>query len=305
MSSWIARDETGRVVGHIAMFPQRFVCKSSEYTGAIGANLVMDTRHRNLANAVALIRGVLSDAEREGNIDFLFGDPNEHGRAIMSSVGGFTEVGVLTRFVLPLGQSGVLDRAVAAYVGFRLKRARREPMDVERRSAVTFDAREVERPSGQSSALRPVHTLELYRRRLRGYPTDGDDWYLFTRDSERVAAVLVRRFQGDRAELCCVWRRPEVSLVQLLHPIVSDLRTAGVKRLQAFSVIPSALGRELRSAGFMRREQGGRFIAMPCSPRGRSLVEGRVDWEITNLDSDGGVDWVIPDLEASGGLAHR
>jgi Condensation domain/Phosphopantetheine attachment site len=298
MSSWVALDETGRVTGHIAMFPQRFTCNDSQYTGAIGANLVMDRRHRNLANAVSLVRAVIRDAESQGDVDFLFGDPNESGRAIMSSVGGFTDVGVLARFVLPVAQSGVLAPAVAAYLGLKLRRGRREPMEVERRSAAAFDVREIELPHGQSGVLRPVHSPELYRRRFPAYPTEGDAWYLFTRDSERVAAVLVRRLEaGHRAELSCMWRRPGVSLVPLLHPIVTDLRGAGVRRLQAFSLLASGLGRELRAAGFFRRERAGRFLALPCTPRGRSLLESGVDWEITNLDSDGGIDWAVTTLD--------
>jgi hypothetical protein len=298
MSSWVALDETGRVTGHIAMFPHRFTYNDSQYTGAIGANLVMDRRHRNLANAVSLVRAVIRDAESQGDVDFLFGDPNESGRAIMSSIGGFTDVGELARFVLPVAQPSVLGPAVAAYLWLKLRRGQREPMEVERRSAAAFDVREIELPPGQSGVLRPVHPPELYRRRFPAYPTEGDDWYLFTRDSKRVAAVLVRKFRtGHRAELACVWRQPDVSIVHLVHPIVSDLRAAGVRRLQAFSLLASGLGRELHAAGFFRRERGGRFLALPCSPRGRSLLETGVDWEITNLDSDGGIDWAIANLD--------
>jgi hypothetical protein len=209
----------------------------------------------------------------------------------MSGVGGFTEVGVLTRFVLPVAQGGMLGPAVAAYLAVKLRRARGQAMAVERRSAVEFDVREIELPPGQSKALRPIHSAALYRRRLLGYPAERDHWYLFTRDGEQIAAVLVRRFKtGKHAELCSIRRQPGVPLVPLLHPIVSDLRASGVRRLQAISLHDSALGRDLRAAGFLRRERGARFIAMPCSPRGRALLERGVDWEITDLDCDGGID---------------
>jgi hypothetical protein len=291
MSSWVALDDRGQVIGHIAMFPHRFTCDSEEYVGAIGANLVMDSRHRNLANAVAMVQGMVKDLENQGDVDFLHGDPNESGLAIMSSVGGFTQVGVLTRFVLPVVQRGVLGPAVAAYLGVKLRGARSQAMAVERRPAIEFDVREIERPPGRSTALRPVHTAALYRRRLRGYPAERDHWYLFTREGEQVAAVLVRTLRtGNHAELCAIRRRPGVPLVSLLRPIVSDLRASGVRRLQAISLLGSSLGRELRSAGFFRRERGARFIAMECSARGRALLERGVDWEITDLDRDGGID---------------
>jgi hypothetical protein len=291
MSSWVALDDSEQVIGHIAMFPHRFACDDEQYTGAIGANLVVDSRHRNLANAVAMVRAMVQDLESEGDVDFLHGDPNENGLAIMSSVGGFTEVGVLRRFVLPVAEPGMLGPAVAAYLGVKLRGARGQAMTVERRPAAEFDVREIELPPGHGKALRPIHTAALYRRRLMGYPAERDLWYLLTREGERIAAVLVRTFRtGNRAELCSIRRRPGAPLVPLLRSIVSDLRASGVRRLQAISLDHSALGRELRSAGFLRRERGARFIAMPCSPRGRALLERGVDWEITDLDCDSGID---------------
>ena len=290
-SSWVMLDEGDCVVGHIAVFPHRFVCDGSEYTAALGANLVVDSRHRNLINAMALAERVVSDLGSDANVDLLFGDPNDDARAIMSSVGGFTDIDVLGRFVLPVTHHGLLNPAVALYLAATLGRGRREPIDMERRSARDFDTAEVERPPGETPALRPVHSAALYRRRLEGYPADGDDWYLFTRDADRVAAVLVRRLQaGGRAQLCSIWRRPEIPLVQLLRPIVADLRSLGITRLQASTLVSSPLGREFRAAGFREREGAIRFGALPCSPRGRSLLERRVGWEITDLDCDRGLD---------------
>jgi hypothetical protein len=291
MASWITTDAAGRLIGHIAVFPHRFTCDGVDYMGALGANLVMDSRHRNLANAMALVQTMARDLESDGDVDFLFGDPNEEGRAVMSSVGGFTDLGVLTRFALPVTQPGLLGPAVAAYLRLKFRRAQAVSFEVERRSAAVFDVGEVEVPPGQSTALRPIHSSQLLRRRLTGYPTEGDEWYLFARGSARVAAVLVRTFHsGSLAQLCCIWREPSVPLVQLVWPIVSALRAAGVRRVQASSLLESSLGRELRAAGFRPREHAGRFIALPLSARGRALLERKVDWEITDLDCDRGLD---------------
>lgn len=291
MSSWVALDDTGVVVGHIAMFPHRFAHNDTEYVGGLGANLVMDHRYRNLTNAMALVQTMVKDVEHRADVDFLFGDPNEEARAIMASVGGVTDAGILARFVLPVAQPGILGPVVGAYLRVKFRRSDSKALTVERRNALDFDVEEVERPPGTSTTLRPVHPPELYRRRLAGYPAEGDYWYVFTREAERVGAVLIRQFRsGTLAQLCSVWRPPGVSLVELLPPIVSDLRAAGVTRLQTSSLVDSSFGRELRAAGFWPRESGPRFIGMPCSPRGRVLLEGRVDWEITDLDCDRGLD---------------
>jgi hypothetical protein len=290
-SSWIALDENNEVVGHVAIFLHRFTCSGVQYTGTLGTNLVFDRRHRNLTSAMTLVERVLADLESHPDVDFTFGDPNEEARAILTSLGGFTNVSTVWRFVLPVSGRGILGPAVTLYQAVALRGSRREPMAMERRSARDFDTRDVEQPPDHSAALRAVHPPELYPRRLKGYPGEGDAWYVFTRDAMRVAAVLVRTFRGAaRAQICSVWRRPGISLAPLLRPIVTDLRAAGVERLQASSLRSSRLARELRAAGFLPREEGARFIARACSARGRSLLESSPDWEITDLDCDAGVD---------------
>jgi hypothetical protein len=289
--SWVALDEQDVVVGHMGMFVHRFTCGAERYTGALGANLVMDRRHRNLTNAIALVQRMSSDLQAEGSVDFLFGDPNDAAWSIMSNVGTMTDVGVVERFVLPIGGAGLVRPAVSLYLALTLRPDDGAVVEMERRAAATFDTREIEEPPGRATVLRPVRPPELYSRRLEGYPTDRDDWFLFTRGGERVAAVLVRRLEeGDRAHLCCIWRRPEIGLATLLQPLVGDLRRAGVTRLQASSLASSPLGRELLAAGFRARERVARFGALACSPRGRALLEGGVEWEITDLDCDRGVD---------------
>lgn len=289
--SWVALDENERVVGHMAMFPHRFTYGTTQYTGGLGANLVMDRRHRNLTGAMALVQRMVSDLEERQDVDFLFGDPNDAAQSVMSSVGGMTNVDEITRYVLPVGGTGIADPAASLYLSMTLGRGREEPIGMERRSARAFDAREVERPPGEAPLLRPIRSPELYRRRLDGYPSEQDDWYLFTSEGERVAAILVRRLDGgDRVHLCSIWRAPDIALGRLLRPLVADLRREGAARLQALTLDSSPLGRELRAAGFRARERIARFGTMACSPRGRALLEQDVEWEITDLDCDRGVE---------------
>lgn len=289
-ASWVVLDEDDRVTGHLAIFPHRFTCDGVEYAGGLGANLVMDRRRRNLVNAIALVDTAVADLERERSVDFVFGDPNDDARSIMTSIGGFTDIGCLTRFVLPIAEPGILGPAVALYLTVKLH-GDGDGLAMEERSAFEFDPSAVETAPGVASTLRGVHPRPLYRRRLEGYPTDRDSWYVFRRDSEVVAAALVRRFRGSGlAHLCSIRRQPGVPLASVVRPMVADLRSRGSTRLQVFSLESSALGRELRAVGFRAREGGIRFIVRPCSPRGRALLEQKPDWEITDLDCDRGLD---------------
>ena len=289
--SWIAVDDDRRIVGHLAVLPHRFTCGGERYTGALGANLVMDRRHRNFANAMALVQHVMDDLEQDPEVDFVFGDPNDDARAILTSIGGFTEVGIFGRFVLPVGERGILNSAVGAYLAVTLRNGDHAPLAMSRVSASQFEPGQIATPPGDTAVLRAIHPPKLYRWRMKGYPTDRDDWYLFEQGCARVAAVLVRRFEaGDQAHLCCVWREPDIALASLLGPIVTDLRGRGVRRLQVYSLFSSPLGRELRQAGFWQREQGLPFIARACSERGRALLADHVQWEITVLDCDRGLE---------------
>jgi acyl carrier protein len=284
---WVGLNERGDVVGHIAVFLHRFMYGGVEYTGAVGADLLVDRRYRDLAHAVALVGAAVRDLEDDGHVDFFYGDPNDHGRAIMNSVGGFSQVGVLTRFVLPVAQPGILGPAIGLYARLMLRGGPGVPMEVERREAAAFNPAEIIVPPGEVPALRPLHPLEVYHRRLPGYPSANDDWYLFRSRGERAAAVLVRRGRrGGRAQLCAVWRQPRIRLQALLRAVVADLRARGITRLEAWSLRSSRLGGELRASGFIVRSDDVPFIARPCSPKGRVLLDRRVDWEITDLDCD-------------------
>jgi hypothetical protein len=290
-SSWVMFGGDDRVVGHIAMFPHRFTRDDDEFTGALGVNLVVDRHHRNLTSAMALVDRMVRDLDAQPDIDFLFGDPNDDARAIMSSLSGFRDIDILGRLVLPIDEPGVLGPVISLYLTLTLGRKGARPLELERRSAAAFDTAEIERPPGWSPALRPVRTPPLYPRRLTGYPSAHDDWYLFTRDAERVAAVLVRRLRADgRAQICCLWRHPDVAVAELVRPMVADLRERGVERLQTSVLRSSPLGRELRASGFRQREEGVRFGAVPCSPRGQALLDAGAEWEITDIDCDRGLD---------------
>ena len=289
-TSWVMLGDGDRVVGHVAVFRHRFRCGEAEYVGGLGVNLVVDRRHRTLTGALALAERMVRDLERDGDMDFLYGDPNEEGRAIMSTIPGFRDIDVLTRFVLPIDEPGVLGPIVSLYLTLRLGRADTGALGMERRPAAHFDTAQVERPPGGDAVLRPSRSPALYPRRLAGYPAEHDTWYLFTRESVRVAAVLVRALRGGRAHLSCLWRRPDVGAAELLRPMIADLRERGVTRLQLSVLRASPLAQELRGTGFREREQGSRFGAIPCSPRGRTLLDGGSEWEITDIDCDRGVD---------------
>src|SRR5262245_28328182 len=62
-SSWIARDEAGRVIVHIGCFPTQLSAKGRDLSGGLLVNLMADRRHRTFFPVVSTIRAAVRDRE--------------------------------------------------------------------------------------------------------------------------------------------------------------------------------------------------------------------------------------------------
>lgn len=289
--SWVGFDAAGRVVMHMAVFPHRFAVGDGTIMGALGVNLMVAKEFRQFFPALSLLKRVVQDTARAGDIDFLYADPNEQGRAILRAA-GFAPVGTLERFVLPIGdRNPFLAVAARAHLVLRLgmNRAGFE-FRMTRHAAREWDVGGLAQPPGWSPRLRPFHPPEVYPRRLGGYPAPQDTWFMFHGGGhEMLAAALVRELPLPAvAQICALWRHPHVGLAPLMRHLVPELRHAGMRRLQVWTVAESSLARELREVGLVPRGDQSLVIARPLSERGSALLEDRPDWEITDLDCDRG-----------------
>src|SRR6185503_16166022 len=113
----------------------------------------------------------------DGDIDFLYADPNDQARSLIKA-SGFTPIGELERFVLPLRDPRwYVDVGVRAYHMMLRALRWRGGARAARRDAATMDTRQLEMPPGLSSGVRPWRPDSLYRRRLADYPGPQYHWY--------------------------------------------------------------------------------------------------------------------------------
>jgi hypothetical protein len=284
-SSWIAVDESGNVSIHLARFPHLFNLDGGQANGGLLVNLMTAREHRSFFPTLRVIKQLINDSRADGDIDFLYADPNDQSRPLIKAA-GFTPIGELERFVLPLRDARwYVDLGVRVY-HFVLRALRwRGGARVSRRVANAVDTSALEVPPGVSSDIRPWRPPSLYRRRLADYPGPRDQWYLIEH-AGGSAAVLVRDGDDGSALLCSVHRTVGMPLATLIPPLARELRRAGFRTAWLWTIAGSRFAGELQRVGFRRREERLPIFGLPLTPLGERVLAAVADWETTHLDWD-------------------
>jgi hypothetical protein len=287
--SWIGRDAEGRIQAHVAQLPRRFLLGERQLAAALMVNLMVATAYRRYWPAVGLVRRAIADMRRSGSFDFTYADPNDAAQPITRGA-GFRPVGVVRRFVLPLG-----DRRPAVALGIGLYRSLVRVLGRGPRLAcVEQPARHVTGGTfpgpGTGSSLRPIRSLAVYRSRLAGYPADDDRWFVFrdlAASSDPAGRVLVRGPDERGVAVVCAWEcGPLAALRSMLVAVTDRLRRLGAARLELCVVTGSPAERAVRRAGFLPRPEFIPLLAVSFSEAGAAAVEKAPDWRVLPVDLD-------------------
>ena len=290
-SSWIGCDAAGRVCAHVAQFPRPFRLGAGQRIVRAGllANLMVAKEHRTLWPAMKLMRRLVHDSKAAGELDLLYGDPNEAALAIVKAV-GFRVAGALRRFVLPLADPRKsVDLVLRAYHFFTRFWGTGPSLVATPRRASELPAGLDIGDASDAGSFCPVPRPGVYRHRLPGYPGPDDWWYAIHPQGAAapVAAALVR---GPDAQgmgvVCALLREPRTPLTAVLVPLVHALRDRGIRRLEISVVDYSGAADAVRQAGFVRREEHIPLVAMPLTPLGTEAVEPGVEWRLLPIDLD-------------------
>ena len=287
--SWIGVDADGRIAAHIARFPRQFDLGGQTVVGGLLVDLLVDKSQRTFLPALTLVRQMAASCKDAADVDFVYGSPNAQASVLFKSA-GFSTLGTLDRFVLPLGgRRWYSDLGVQAYravlyvqVAGRLARMVEHP-------AQAFDASAFERPLGEAPFMRPFRHSDLYRQRMADYPSGLDYWFTFRppgSSSPPSAAILVRGLPDQGAMVVSLSREPSVPLTRIIPPLASALRRHGYRRLWVITMSQTALALDLMHAGFMRRHENRPVIARALTPLGAEALKTAASWEITDLDCD-------------------
>jgi hypothetical protein len=288
-SSWIGVDTDRRLVMHIGQFPHRFALGEQTVIAGLLVNLLVAKAHRTFLPALSLLRRMAKESQAEAALDFLYGDPSTAAQAVFKSA-GFSTVGMLDRFVLPLaGRRWYTDAAVRIYGMTVALGAHSRRFATVRQEASSFNADAFERPLGHAPALRPFRPRALYHGRLPGYPGRTDYWFTVQsrgRSTSVRAAVFVRGEADGTARLLTVARPPDIALTAIVPGLATALRRLGYSRLWIFTLTGTRLANELSRAGFAPRHETTPLIALALTQLGVQAMESTSTWEITELDCD-------------------
>jgi hypothetical protein len=288
--SWVGRDAGGRIRAHIAWFSHRFAFDEQVLRAALLGNLMVAPEYRSFWPALALARRAVRDLRNAGGIDFIYADPNDAAKPVLTAA-GLRETGALRRYVLPLGDPRVVTSlGLRAYGLLARLRVGRAPLRVsERTAAVALDA-DGPAPRGDPRAMRPIRTPALYRRRLADYPGAADRWWVFhDREvtGEPVARALVRGPGEGGVAALSVWQCEPLSHLRfVVSALAARLQARGVRRLEAWVMGGSAAAAEFRRAGFFPREERIPVLAAGCTVPGNAAVAAAGEWRILPLDLD-------------------
>lgn len=287
--SWVGVDAEGAVVTHIACFPRRFAFGEREVVGGVLLNLIAAKSHRTLLPALTLTRQMTADAKARKDVDFLYAVPNAAAGTLLKAA-GFSVVGTLSRFVLPLaGHNWYTDVPVRIYQTMLRALKPRGAARVVPHDAQAFDAYPFARPVPQDSSLRPFRSPEVYQQCLAGYPCSADHWFTFERghrSTKPTTAVLVRGEADRIASLLSISRDPSMSLSALIPGLAAALRRSGYARLTVYTMEGTPFARDLTRAGFVPRHDRHELLACPVTELGAEVLRSGVSWEITPLDCD-------------------
>ena len=99
LRSWIGLVD-GEAVMHISVSPMAFKGAGVELTAGVLGDLLVSEGHRDFWAPVRLLRTLIADLKRAGNIDFLFTTTVADAEPVFKA-GGFKPYGSLRRFVMP------------------------------------------------------------------------------------------------------------------------------------------------------------------------------------------------------------
>ena len=289
--SWIGFNSHGHIAAHIARFPRQFALGTRTVVGGLLADLMVDKSHRTFLPALSLVRQMAANSRDSADVDFVYGSPNAQASVLFKS-GGFSTLGTLDRFVLPLAGPRVgSDIAVQIYRAILYIQSAGRIATMDEHAAREFDvsASAVQRPLDDGPFLYPLRAPDLYRQRMADYPSDVDHWFTFRRrgdSSHPVAAVLVRGFPDRFAMVVSLSRDPSVQLSAIIAPLATALRRRGYGRLWLMTMSRTALALDLMHAGFIRRPEGRPVIARALTSLGEDALAAVARWELTDLDYD-------------------
>jgi hypothetical protein len=243
LRSWVGLVD-GRVVMHISVTPLRFTGGGRTMVGGVLSDLMVDDAHRDFWAPVRMLRKMLGDIKRNGEIDFLLTTTTSEAESVFKA-GGFKPFGTLRRYVLPLNPLYLAATRLRA----RVKRTRA--------ASSAFEECRPQVETWASHALRPAASSQFYRSRIPRFEFVDGQWITVAngRSGDPGYAMLARDPQHDELRLAdAFWHDQGIRLGEVVHAAARRGRALKFKKLTLDTIGESNVAADLQRLGFFPRE---------------------------------------------------
>jgi hypothetical protein len=254
LRSWIGRLGDDAVM-HISVTPMRFTGGGRTLMGGVLGDLMADEPYRDFWSPVRLLRAMVADLKRAGEVDFLFTTTVADAEPVFKA-GGFKPFGTLRRYVLPLSRT---YRAVARLRG-RVARHRATPCQAH--NVVSGGAS----PPYGTGHWRPQSDEAYYATRIPRLDFADATWLAIGRDASGCALVCRHQERPELTLADAFWNEDGVGLGEVVHAAGRWGHGQRLSRLSVTTVQETRVARQLERAGFFARDATSKLLMQPLGP---------------------------------------
>lgn len=237
LRSWLGTLD-GETVMHVSVSPIRFRRGDQTLVAGVMGDLLVAEAQRDFWAPVRLLRQVVADLKREGEVDFLLTTTTSDAETVFKA-GGFKPYGHLRRYVLPLNR---------AYLQLARLRSRAPRMRAESEAAMPTDPATL--ALGAADLWRPEARSEFYETRFAREEYLDQNWLRVSSDDGTPA---------PRVLLCRMRGMPEIGFADAIWSGRTDslagpiLGAAGWARANRFPRMVATALHESRATGALVR----------------------------------------------------
>jgi hypothetical protein len=237
--------------------------------GGVLGDLMVAESHRDFWAPVRLLRTMIGDLKRAGEIDFLFTTTVADAQPVFKA-GGFKPFGTLRRYVMPV---------VLPYLAYA--RLKSKVLRVGKARAIAPQDQAVSTVLHAPGYWRPQTDGEFFDSRIPRYEFADATWLRMDSARLRATAVVSRHAELPESNLADAgWQDEKTDVPRVILAAAGWSRRSGFRKFTATTLHESRFARHLERSGFFPREMRSTLLVNVLT---RNEVPPVEDWFLTGF----------------------
>jgi hypothetical protein len=258
LRSWVGMMD-GQAVMHVAVSPLRFAgCGLSLQAGVLG-DLMVDESQRDFWAPVRLLRRMVADMKKTGEVDFLLSTSVYQAESVFKA-GGFKPLGMMRRYLLPVYRPYLAFSRLRG----RVRSTRFKPGDFQQ-----WEARQLSSATPAGSWLRPDTNADFYNTRIPRLEFNDANWVAVEskKTSGTAGWALVSRntLLPELGVADLFWQEDQLGMAEVLHAAGRWSRKQGFNKMTFALLEESAAAQQLEKIGFLARDRAAAVVVQQIS----------------------------------------